>query len=89
MKKSYKSQILILEALIRGDKDITALNGMKFLTTRITNHIGELRKAGLEIETKNVKTESSHYGEYSLKEGETNMLKAHKILRSYLGGSVA
>jgi hypothetical protein len=47
-----QSTILVLEALIRGDKDITALNQGKYYTTRLTNIISDLRnKHGIEIKT--------------------------------------
>jgi len=80
MKKTDITKKLILEALLRRDNDITALNGMKFLTTRITNHITELRKKGLEIKTKTIKTDDTYYGKYQLVQSEANIKKAYALL---------
>jgi len=80
MKKADITKKLIIEALLRRDNDITALNGMKFLTTRITNHIVELRKNGLEIETKTIKTDDTYYGKYQLVQSKDNIEKAYALL---------
>ncbi len=82
MKRTELSRKLIIESLLRCDNDITALNGMKFLTTRVSNHIVELRKIGLKIETKFIKTEYTHYGMYYLTNTEVNIAKAYDILES-------
>jgi hypothetical protein len=82
MKRTDISKKLIIEALIRGDNDVTALNGMKFLTTRVANHIVELRKEGLEISTETVKTKNSWYGVYKLECNEKNILRAYQLLET-------
>lgn len=82
MNRTELSKKLIIEALLRGDNDVTALNGMRFLTTRITNHITELRKSGLEIETKIIKTNHACYGAYYLIQIEENIALAYKMLEN-------
>ncbi|PHS33704.1 MAG: hypothetical protein COA92_04165 [Sulfurovum sp.] len=89
MNRTQLSRRLIVEALLRGDSDVTALNGMKFLTTRITNHIVELRKMELDIETKIIKTKNSSYGAYYLKGREENISRAYEILEALQDDEVA
>lgn len=72
---------LVVKALIDEDKNITALNGGRFLTTRVSNHIVELRKEGLEIETQILKTESGkRYGRYELIQTDRNFKLAIELL---------
>jgi len=82
MKRTDITKKLIIEALLRGDKNVTALDGMRFLTTRTSNHIVELRKEGLEIETKSIKTEYTNYGAYFLVRTEKNIKRAYELLES-------
>jgi len=75
------SSSLVLKALLRGDDDITALNGGRYLTTRITNIINGLRDAGVQIETETIRTDSKKwYGRYKLIQTEQNIRKATEIL---------
>lgn len=46
---SRESHILVLKALRRGDRDITALNQGSYKTTRISNIIIDLKKWGVMI----------------------------------------
>ena len=80
MKKTNITKKLIIEALLRRDNNITALDGMKFKTTRLPNHIVKLRKKGLKIETKNIKTTNSYYGKYELVQSKDNIEKAYALL---------
>ena len=89
MNRTKLSRRLILEALLRGDHDVAALNGMKYLTTRITNHIVELRKLGIDIDTRTVKTENAHYGLYFLDGTEENIKRAYEILETLQDDEVA
>jgi len=89
MTRTELSRRLILEALLRGDNDVTALSGMKFLTTRTSNHIVEFRKSGLLIETKIIKTNHSHYGAYYLIQNERNITRAYGILEALQDDEVA
>jgi len=74
------SSSLVLKALLRDD-DITALNGGRYLTTRITNTINGLRDAGVQIKTEIIRTDSKKwYGRYKLVQTEQNIRKATEIL---------
>lgn len=76
-----ESSSLILKALLRGDNNITALNGGSYLTTRVTNHINGLRDTGVKIETETIRTDSKKwYGRYKLFQTEENIKKATEIL---------
>lgn len=58
----YKeSHLLVLKALKRGDKDITALNQGSYKTTRISNIIIELKKWGVMINSIKEKTPSGKW----------------------------
>jgi transcription initiation factor IIE alpha subunit len=76
------STILILQALINGADDITANNGLKYHTTRVSNIIVKLRDSGLLIETVRVDTNNSWYGRYTLVNTKENRLKAIETLKS-------
>lgn len=88
-KESIKHtpDFLILEGLIKGARDITALNGFKYSSTRISNYIVELRKKGLVIYTENIKTPNNkHYGIYLLDRAKPNIQKAQNLLNQVLNG---
>ena len=79
-----QSTLLILKALLEDNDEITALNGGKFLTTRVSNCIVWLRKNDIKIDTQRVKTDSAKwYGKYKLIKSVENIAKAKKILLSY------
>ena len=82
MKKIFNmSSYLVLKALLRGDEDITALNGGRYLTTRIANIINGLRDAGVQIETEIIRAGSKKwYGRYKLIQTEHSIRKATEIL---------
>lgn len=71
----------VLLGLIKGNDDITALKSGKYLTTRITNIIMDLRDTGLKIETKMVKSRTGkRFGVYKLESGDDNYKKAYEVL---------
>lgn len=79
--KSPSADELILEGLFNGARDITANNGLKYQTTRISNHIVTLRKAGLIIYTERIRTiNKKWYGIYLLDTAEPNRARAFAIL---------
>lgn len=79
--KSPSADELILNALLHGARDITANNGLKYQTTRISNHIVTLRKAGLIIYTERIRTiNKKWYGIYLLDTAEPNRARAFAIL---------
>jgi uncharacterized protein YxjI len=79
-----QSTLLILKALLEDSDEITALNGGKFLTTRVSNCIVWLRKNDIKIDTIRVKTNSNKwYGKYKLVQSTENIAKVKKILSSY------
>lgn len=81
--QNYESSQRILKALLDGDEDISSSSSeWKYLTTRITNQIGALRKSGIEIETKTVKVPDSkkYYGRYVLVQDDENIEKAILLL---------
>lgn len=82
MKFTYnESTALILSALLEDDPRITALDGWRFKTTRITNHICALREDGLLIETEMMKVESGkRYGRYRLVQSDDNIKRAIELL---------
>ncbi len=78
-----ESTALILKALLRGDDDVTALNGGSYLTTRITNHICKLREDGLQIETEILSNDNGkRFGRYRLIESDQNIKKAIELLET-------
>ncbi len=81
MKFSYnEATALVIKALMDGD-EITALNGGKFLTTRVANHICALREDGLQIETETIRTVNKKwYGRYRLIDSEENYRRAIELL---------
>jgi hypothetical protein len=82
-RKLGPSKVLILEALINKDDNITALEGGRFKTTRITNQINKLRKMGLLIHTQMVRSDSGKaYGKYRLVDNVLNRKRANEILQS-------
>ena len=81
--QNYESSQRILKALLEGDDDISSSSSeRKFLTTRITNQISALRKSGIDIETKTVKTPDTnkYYGRYALVQDEDNINRAIALL---------
>jgi len=76
------STILILKALVQGDESITALDGGRFLTTRITNHICYLRDRNLKIETEMLTspTTGKRYGRYMLVQTDENIKLAIELI---------
>ena len=78
-----ESTALILRALLEDDPRITALDGWRFKTTRITNHICALRDDGLQIETEMLKADSDkRYGRYVLVNSDANIKLAIGVLES-------
>ncbi|MEA3521467.1 MAG: helix-turn-helix domain-containing protein [Campylobacterota bacterium] len=82
MSFSYgEASALILKALLEDDPRITALDGWRFKTTRITNHICGLRDDGLKIETEMLKVDSGkRYGRYKLIQSDVNIKRAIELL---------
>ena len=76
------STLLILKALLTGDGNITALDGGRFLTTRITNHICDLRDENLKIETEMLTspTTGKRYGRYKLTQTDENIKLAIELI---------
>jgi len=76
------STLLILKALLQGDENITALDGGRFLTTRITNHICDLRDENLKIETEMLTspTTGKRYGRYKLTQTDENIRLAIELI---------
>jgi len=76
------STILTLKALLQDDENITALDGGRFLTTRITNIILDLRGRGLKINTEMLTspTTGKRYGRYKLIQSDENIKLAIEIL---------
>ena len=78
-----ESTALILRALLEDDPRITALDGWRFKTTRITNHICALRDDGLQIETEMLKADSGkRYGRYRLIDSDENIKRAIALLEN-------
>ena len=76
------SKSLILKALLAGDENITALDGGRFLCTRITNHITNLRARNLKIETETLISPitGKKYGRYKLIQTDENIKLAIELL---------
>ena len=53
---SKDSLIAVLNGLLNKRDDITANNGLNYNTTRLSNTIVELRKCGIKIVNKTIKT---------------------------------
>ena len=80
------SKLLISKALLQGDENITALDGGRFLTTRITNIITYLRNGrGLKIETETLTspTTGKRYGRYMLVQTDENIKLAIKLIEEF------
>jgi len=82
MSYSYgEASALVLQALLEGNPNITALDGWRFKTTRITNHICAFRDDGLQIETEMIKADSGRrYGRYRLIDNDKNIMHAIELL---------
>jgi len=78
---NYEAAAEVIKGLLRGDNDITALNSGKYLTTRMTNIICDLRQLGLEIRTE-MRTAPSgkKYGAYRLVQSDRNIARAIELL---------
>lgn len=76
-----KAVLATLQALLAG-KEVTALNGGKYHTTRITNIISTLRnKLEIDVITEKIITENSFYGSYKLTQTPKNLKKANEVLK--------
>lgn len=74
----------VLKGLLNNANDITALNGGKYRTTRISNTICELRDQNIDIITKRIKLENKKsYGVYVLVNSKANREKAERLLHYY------
>lgn len=61
------SLIAVLDGLLDKRDDITANNGINYHTTRLSNTIVELRKCGIRITNKTIKTPNNkRYDKYYL-----------------------
>jgi hypothetical protein len=79
-----KPTLLILKALIADSDEVTALNGGKFLTTRVSNSIVWLRQNDIKIDTQRIKADSGRwYGKYKLVQSTENIAKAKEVLLSH------
>lgn len=79
------SLIAVLDGLLNKRDDITANNGLNYHTTRISNTIVELRKCGIRIINKTIKTPNNkRYDRYYLEFTEANVTKAKALLDFYI-----
>ncbi len=71
----------VILGLLAGTNNLSALNGIDYLTTRLPNIILDLRHAGLEVETELQKTHTGkRFGIYRLVDSKANYKKAHDLL---------
>lgn len=76
-----ESHLLVLKALKRGDKDITALNQGSYKTTRISNIIIDLKKWGVMINTiKQIAPSGKWFGRYELASTHKNYQKVDSLI---------
>lgn len=79
------SLIAVLDGLLNKCDDITANNGLNYNTTRLSNTIVELRKRGIKIVNKTIKTPNNkRYDKYYLEFTEPNITKAKTLLEIYI-----
>ncbi|WP_096019618.1 helix-turn-helix domain-containing protein [Campylobacter lanienae] len=79
------SLIAVLDGLLNKRDDITANNGLNYHTTRLSNTIVELRKRGIRITNKTIKTPNNkRYDKYYLEFSEANITKAKTLLEIYI-----
>lgn len=79
------SLIAVLDGLLNKRDDITANNGLNYHTTRLSNTIVELRKRGIKIQNKTIKTPNNkRYDRYYLEFTEPNITKAKTLLDFYI-----
>ena len=79
------SLIAVLDGLLNKRDDITANNGLNYNTTRLSNTIVELRKCGIKIVNKTIKTPNNKwYDRYYLEFSEANIIKAKTLLEIYI-----
>lgn len=78
----YKeSHLLVLKALKRGDRDITALNQGSYKTTRVSNIIIDLKKWGVMINSIKEKAPSGKwFVRYELTPISKNYKKADSLI---------
>ena len=82
---SKDSLIAVLDGLLNKRDDITANNGLNYHTTRLSNTIVELRKCGIRITNKSIKTPNNkRYDKYYLEFSEANVTKAKTLLDFYI-----
>ena len=82
---SKDSLIAVLNGLLNKRDDITANNGLNYHTTRLSNTIVELRKCGIRITNKTIKTPNNkRYDKYYLEFSEANVTKAKTLLDFYI-----
>lgn len=82
---SKDSLIAVLDGLLNKRDDITANNGLNYHTTRLSNTIVELRKCGIRITNKTIKTPNNkRYDKYYLEFSEANVTKAKTLLDFYI-----
>lgn len=82
---SKDSLIAVLNGLLDKRDDITANNGLNYNTTRLSNTIAELRKCGIKIVNKTIKTPNNKwYDRYYLEFTEPNITKAKTLLEIYI-----
>ena len=81
---TIESLTATLKGLINNADDITALNGGKYLTTRLSNNIVELRSKGIAIITERIElANKKHYGRYKLARSKDNLDRAKQLLQAY------
>ena len=81
---TIESLIATLNGLLNNADDITALNGGKYLTTRLSNNIVELRRQGLLIENERIRvSKRKFYDKYKLTNLPSNREKAKRLLHYY------
>ena len=82
---SKDSLIAVLDGLLNKRDDITANNVLNYHTTRLSNTIVELRKCGIRITNKTIKTPNNkRYDKYYLEFSEANVTKAKTLLDFYI-----
>ena len=82
---SKDSLIAVLNGLLNKRDDITANNGLNYNTTRLSKTIVELRRCGIKIVNKTIKTPNNkRYDKYYLVFTEPNITKAKTLLEIYI-----
>ena len=82
---SKDSLIAVLDGLLNKRDDITGNDGLNYHTTRLSKTIVELRKCGIRITNKTIKTPNNkRYDKYYLEFSEANVTKAKTLLDFYI-----